>query len=203
MNSKLLPYALDVVSFLLEKTSHSQQVRQIILFGSAARGDAISESDVDIFIDLVQDDKKLAHDFEQILQRFYRSLKYLNYWKLKGIEHEVKLIAGTLSSWEDLLPSIVANGVVLYGKFIAEVAGKHQELFVWENITPNKKRVALNKKLFGYQYGKKFYLGLLQQQGGTRLGKGCIIVDLAAAQPLEELFKKHKVSVRRKKFISY
>ena len=194
MNPKLLAYAIDVASFLLEKTIYYQQVKQIILFGSVARGEAAADSDVDLFIDLFQENKKTTKELEEKLNRFYHSAKYLNYWKAQGVTQEVKLTIGQLSKWDDLLPSLVANGLVLYGKFKVDVPGKHQALFIWENISPNKKRVAFNKKLLGYQHRGKKYPGLIQQQGGTRLGKGCIIVDLAAAQPVNKLFKRYKKS---------
>ena len=126
-----------------------------------------------------------------------------NYWKLQGVEQELKITIGKVDSWKELLPSLVTDGIVLYGKFTASLEGEHQTIFVWENITPNAKRVAVNKKLFGHTHRKKYYPGLLELYQGQRLGKGCIVVDLAHAKLLHQVFKKYKISVKIKKVIAY
>ena len=203
MSSKLIAYALDATSFIIEKTSHRDNIRQVILFGSVAREEAGKESDIDLFIDVLQEGKEMEEEIHQLLNRFYQSQKYLHYWKPLGVTQEIKPMIGKLNSWEELLPSVIANGIVLYGKFTAEVKGRHQAIFVWENITPNAKRVAFNKKLFGYRQRKKLYPGLLQQQQGQRLGKGCLVVDLATSLPIHKLFKSFKITVKIKKVISY
>ncbi len=47
---ELIAYAMDFCSFLL-KSEMANEIKKIILFGSVARGDFDSESDIDIFID--------------------------------------------------------------------------------------------------------------------------------------------------------
>ncbi|MBI2151118.1 nucleotidyltransferase domain-containing protein [Candidatus Woesearchaeota archaeon] len=203
MKPNLLAYALDTVSFILEKTANKEQIKQIILFGSVAREEAGPESDIDIFIDVIKEDKELEKELYDILERFNKSIKYQNYWRMQGVEQEIKLTIGKASSWKELLPSLVADGIILYGKFTASLEGKHQTIFVWENITPNAKRVAVNKKLFGHTHRKKYYPGLLELYQGQRLGKGCIVVDLAHAKLLHQVFKKYKIAVKIKNVIAY
>ena len=48
-NNRLIAYALDVTSWIIEKVG-STPIKQIILFGSTARGTADSGSDIDLFI---------------------------------------------------------------------------------------------------------------------------------------------------------
>lgn len=203
MKSKLIAYAIDFTSFLIQKTKHKDKIKNIILFGSVAREEANVESDIDLFIDVL-DKEKIEKELNGILNNFFDSSKYKNYWKPLGIQNEIKLSIGNLNKWKELKPSIISNGILLYGKFKPETKeGKHKTFFIWENIKPNSKRVLFNKQLFGYRQNNKFYLGLLQKYEGERLGKGCIIAPLDYSKIFHNLFKKHKITVKIKKILEY
>lgn len=204
MKSDLIGYAMDFASFLMQKTRAEEKIRNIILFGSVSRSEAGRKSDVDIFVDLVREDPKLEKEFEKLLGGFMLSTKYKNYWKLLGIENEIKLTVGVLDNWKELKPSILSNGILLYGKFKTGMkSGKHVVFFIWENVKPNLKRVLFNKQLFGFKASNKFYLGLLQKYGGERIGKGCIAVPLDHYFIFHSLFKKYRIAVRIRKVLEY
>jgi predicted nucleotidyltransferase len=203
MKSKLIAYAMDFSSFLIQKTKQKDNIRNIILFGSVARGEAGKESDVDIFIDIIGTKNKTEEEIKKILSTFISSTKYKNYWKALGITKEIKLTIGQLDKWKELKPSIIANGITLYGKFKQKTDGEHITFFIWENIKPNAKRVLFNKQLFGYAQHGKFYSGLLEKFEGKRLGKGCIIVPLEHANKIHNHFKKYKITVKIKKGVVY
>lgn len=203
MKFDLISYSMDFASFLVQKIKSKDIIKNVILFGSVSRWEATEESDIDIFIDVTKENIKLEKEIGQILNRFLDSVKYKSYWKLLGIKNEIKLTIGKLDKWKELKPSIVSNGITLYGKFKSDIRGKHKTLLVWENIKPNSKRVLLNKQLFGFKQGKRFYSGLLQKNKGDRLGKGCIIVPLENSLAFQKLFKKHKISFKIKKIIEY
>src|SRR3989344_9060838 len=148
MNSNLISYALDFASFLMQNISNKEKIRNIVLFGSVAREEADKESDIDIFIDIVKENKETENEIQKILNKFENSTKFKNYWKLLNIKNEIKLMIGELDKWTDLKQSIIANGVSLYGKFKLEIKdGKHKVFFIWENVKPNSKRVLFNKQL--------------------------------------------------------
>lgn len=200
----LIAYGMDYASFLMQKLKDKSKIKNIILFGSVSRGDANKESDVDIFIDLIGEKKHIEEEIKKTLETFKDSTKYKNYWKLLGIENEINLTIGKLHNWKELKPSIIANGLTLYGKFEPEMKeGEHMTFFIWENIKPNSKRVLFNKQLFGYKQNKKFYMGILQEYEGERLGKGCILVPLGNALVFQNLFKKYKIGVKIKKVLEY
>lgn len=204
MASNLIAYAMDAASFLFQKTKEKEKIKQIILFGSVSREDAGQKSDIDIFIDIVKEDKGIEQDLKKQISAFFSSAKYQNYWKPLGVEQEIRLTVGVLSQWKDLQPSIIANGIVLYGKYKEiDVEGKHQTLFAWENIKPNAKRVLVNKQLFGHIAKGRWYDGLLQKYGGKRLGKGCILIPLEHSAVFHKLFKKNSIQVKIKKIIEY
>ncbi len=204
MASNLTSYALDFVSFLLQKVKKTEVIKHIILFGSVARVEADKASDVDIFIDLVAEDAAFEKDCINIVSSFYSSAKYTHYWKLLGITNEIKLHIGVLENWKELKPSIIADGVLLYGKFKPDIKeGKHIVLFIWENVTPNSIRVLFNKQLFGYNQKEKHYLGLLEKYNGERMGKGSIILPLEHSAVIHQHFKKYKIAVKIKKVLEY
>ncbi len=204
MNSKLLPYAIDFASFLLQKVKKRQEIKNVILFGSVARGEDDKTSDIDIFIDVVTQTAALEKEHATILHTFYSSTKYKHYWKLLGVTNQIKLHTGILEQWKELRPSIIANGIVLYGKFMPLIKeGRHTVFFIWENITPNTKRVLFNKQLFGYKQNGKFYQGLLGKHHGERLGKGSILVPLEHSTVIHTHFKKYKIAVKIKKVLEY
>lgn len=203
MKSNLMSYGMDFASFLMQKIKDKDYIKNIILFGSVSREEEDNESDVDIFIDVNKENPKLEKEINDILVSFLDSAKYKNYWKLLGVENEIKLTIGKLDNWGDLKTSIVSNGITLYGKFKSDIKGEHKTLFVWENIKPNSKRVLFNKQMFGYKHENKFYSGLLQKYEGERLGKGCVLVDLGHYMLFYKLFKKYKISVKIKKIIDY
>ena len=204
MNSKLISYALDFASFLMQNLSDRNKIKNIILFGSVAREESGKNSDIDVFIDLTKEDKKIENEIQKILNNFKNSAKYKNYWKLFDIKNEIKLIIGELDNWTDLKPSIVASGIILCGKYKPEIKeGKHKVFFIWENVKPNSKRVLFNKQLFGYKQNKKFYQGLIQKYKAEKLGKGCIVVDSEYTNVFHQIFKKYKISVKIKQVLEY
>ena len=204
MKSELISYAIDFVSFLMQKIKEKSEIKQITLFGSVAREEANEKSDVDIFIDLIKENKSLENKIKKMLDNFKESTKFKNYWKPLGIENEIRPIIGKLENWKDLQSSIVANGIILYGKFKPEIKeGKHKTFFIWENVTPNNIRVLFNKQLFGYKQKGRFYQGLLQKYEGERMGKGCILVPLEHATQFHQLFRKYKITVKIKKVLEY
>ena len=202
-NKILLAYAVDFVSFLIERIDINN-IKKIILFGSVARDEASSESDIDLFIDIIGNKKSIETDIKRIKEEFLKSTRYQNYWLLKDIKNEIKPIIGKLDEWKELKTSIISDGIVLYGKF-EEMPEKavHKTLLSWENIKPESKRVMLSKRLFGYKKGKKSYEGLIQKYDGERIGKGLIAVPSANAKIFLKLFRDMNITAKIKKIIEY
>ena len=204
MMSKLIAYALDFTSFLLQKVKDGSKIKNVILFGSVAREEADTASDVDLFVDVTEESLALEKEINSCLEKFMASAKYKSYWALLGAKNPINLKVGNLDNWKELKANIIADGILLYGKFKSEVKeGRHKSLFVWENVKPNSKRVLLNKQLFGYKHRRRFYDGLLQKHSGERLGKGCIIVPLEYSTLFHKLFRKYKIAVKIKKILEY
>ncbi|MBI2173058.1 MAG: nucleotidyltransferase domain-containing protein [Candidatus Aenigmarchaeota archaeon] len=199
MNYEILAYAMDFTSFLMSKLGKdSENVKSIILFGSVSRGESTKKSDVDIFLDIFRKEKLLEKKVEKIKEGFYKSIKFTRYWKLIGIENEIKPIVGKIDEWKDLKSSIIINGIVLYGRYNEMPEKSKSIIFLWENIKPHSKRVTINKKIFGYNhYGRK-YLGMLEKYNGIKLAKGSIEIPIESYPVFIKIFRTYRIPVKIK-----
>ena len=201
--NKLLAYSMDFVSFLLENIE-TDNIENIILFGSVAREESTKESDIDIFIDILNSESYYKDTVQKIEDKFFKSYRFLNYWKLKGIENNFNIIIGKLNQWKELKNSIISNGITLYSKFKEyPEKGEHKVLFSFEKIKPESKRVTLFKNLFGYKKNNKKYQGLLQKYNGIRIGSGSIMVPSESYNIFHKLFKKYLIKVKIIKLVEY
>ena len=193
--NELTAYAIDFVSYLLSKVENSE-INRIILHGSAAREDFDEESDIDLFIDIR--DNKSEKRVNKILENYYKTNSYKE-WELKGLTNKISIIAGKLDSeeWKDLKRAIMNTGVMLYGKYKADIEKvKHYTIFSFENVKPDSKRVSVFRKLFGFKMGKKKYPGLAEKINAIRLGKGDILVPIEHVAELKKFFQEKKVSIK-------
>jgi len=190
MKNDLIAYSASMSAYLLERLDN---IRSIILFGSASRGDATSASDVDIFIDTVSGSKK---QINKIIDAFHHSQNHKN-WSMKGVKNQFSVIIGDLESreWSDLKRSIITDGIVLFGKYKSKPEKlKHHMLFSYYNIEDAKRRVKLHRKLFGYKLGKREYTGIVIKINGIRHGKGTFSVPIEHYKEINEIFKELKIT---------
>lgn len=193
--NELIAYAIDFVSYLVSK---EPGINNIILHGSVARGDFDDESDVDLFVDIMKEDKKAEKKIISILDDYYKTKKF-NEWELKGIKNTISAITGDLGSeeWKDLKRSIINTGIILYGKYKGEVEKINQyTLFSFENIKPDRKRVAVFRKLFGFKLKNKTFPGIIEKYKGIRVGKGAVLIPAEHVNELKRYFKDKKIQVK-------
>ncbi len=195
MNRLLVSYAVDFTSFLLQSLTDQEvvHVRDIILFGSAARGTADKDSDIDIFVNSASPalDKRIAF----IANRFASS-EHARQWHLLGVDNSISCITGRLDDWKELKPSIVANGISLFSKYQSPLKGKTMVILSWDAVKPETRRVALSKKLYGFTYKKRRYAGCCETAGARKLGSNCLSVPLETAQDILRVFRKLKLPVK-------
>ena len=192
--NELIAYAIDFVSYLISK---EPEINRVILYGSAARGDFDEESDVDLFVDVLENSKKEKR-INEITDKYYKTKKFRE-WELKGIKNTISLIIGDLDSkkWKDLKRSIMNIGIVLYGKYKGEAEKiKHYTLFSFENIKPDRKRVAVFRKLFGFKLKNKTYPGMIEKYKGIQVGKGAVLIPIENVTFLKLYFQEKKISVK-------
>lgn len=187
--NELIAYAMDFASYLISKV---KGINKIILHGSIARGDFDENSDVDLFIDSSLEEKKIL----SVLESYYKTKKFKE-WQLKGVKNEFSVIVGKVDGkeWRDLKRAIINTGIILYGKYKSDVEKINSYvLFSFENIKPDKKRVAIFRKIFGFTIGKKRYPGLAEKINAIKVGKGALLVKTENVNELKKYFQSKKVS---------
>jgi predicted nucleotidyltransferase len=194
MNYRVIAYAADFVSFFIQHAD-MDNVRSIILFGSVARGNPTKNSDVDIFID--SPSKRVEKKVQQLIKRFHASVKVTQYWKLLGVQNEIKCIVGQLSQWKDLQRSIISNGIILYGGYTQRFKGSTYALFTVSMNKPRAQSVKLWRKLYGYtqKVGKKTYqtAGVVADCEGKKLSRGTFLIPLQHSNKVIAFLKKQKI----------
>ena len=190
--NKIIAYAMDFASYLISKFDDADR---IILHGSIARDDFDEQSDIDLFIDT---EKKNEKKINKILEDYYNTQKFKE-WKLKNIKNSFSMIIDKLDNkeWKDLKRAIMNTGIILYGKYKADTEKiNHYTLFSFENIKPDKKRIAIFRKLFGFKIGNKGYKGLFEKINAVKIGKGAVLVPIEHATDIKKFFQEKRVPVK-------
>jgi len=182
----------------LQKNNHS--IQTIILFGSVARGQAKEESDVDICIILKNEQKQNALQ-NQILQLEKKYDKNINVIftdpQLKGLDRH-------------FIETILREGLILHGTLPA-IPVQRLELEPYEIIKydlsslSHPEKMKIKRLLYGIAtkktYNGKTYenkqKGKVEEFGGIRIGIASILIPEKMSWQIDELLKKHKVSLRK------
>ncbi len=184
----LIAYASSFASFVLPKI----EVDEIILFGSTARGETATESDVDLFFNLKNREKETKKILKEQLAKFYNSSIYENF-SLNGIKNPISIEVGNLDKWK-LKRSIISEGIILYGKYkqIPENI-KGYVLFTLKPIKDITKRNRIIRKLFGRKEKNYNSEGLINEVNGRQLSPSSFIISLEKTNEIMDALKSEKI----------
>lgn len=193
-NRQLIAYASAFASFIIPKING---IKEIILFGSSARGEADKESDIDLFfnIESKKHEKQIKDIIEKELKKFYTS-KIAEQWTLKNIKNPIKVHVGILEEW-GLKRSIISEGITLYGKY--KELPENLEKFCLFNIEPIKnisKRNRIIRKLFGRAEKNYSAEGIITKEKGKKLSPTSFIVSKEYAENIIKLLGKEKINYK-------
>lgn len=168
-----------------------EDVRAIILYGSFARKEATSRSDIDLFI--LTTEKKTRKIIEHKVIGIEREIG-------RGIQPTIRTLKELEKTDSGLLQNIFQEGRVLYLKEPADIPSsmlleqKPQLIYSFQlsNLSQNEK-AKFNNEFYGRKKGKYSYKGLLNEIGGQKLSAGCILVSHSERQKIEKFFKQFKV----------
>ena len=191
--NKAYAYTYSFLSFLTPKLKH-ETVKNIIIFGSLTRGEFTKDSDIDLFIELYDNDKKdnVEKSVEEALTQFVNSDTYKT-WRLRKINNRINCLVGVLEKQSDLKRSIISNGKVLYGKYPKLIKGKNHTLFSLKPITEKNKRYRLFRNIFGRKEKKITTKGLVKKLGGKQLSTRLFIIPIEQTPIILKLLQKEKV----------
>ena|SRR3989344_338246 len=202
--AKIIAYIYDFLSMVFEEKKLIENINEIILFGSVAKGVYDKKSDIDLFFD-VKNTKEIA-DIEENLRKILKSfeIKADKTWALKKISFPINFIVGSLDdkTWEKLRDEIISSGIILYGKYKEMPSGiKHNFLIYYslENLE-RKDKMKFIRGIFGYilKKDKKTYAqkGLLEKINGFKLASNIILLPSNEILKVKTFFKENKVKYK-------
>lgn len=197
----MLAYIYDFLSILFDKLKGTEKIRNIILFGSVARGNPRKDSDIDLFIDV---DEKNKEEVDKVVKESLNEfeLKTEKTWKLKGIKNPLSLIIDNLEreQWKELKRDIGSYGKVLFGIYHQKKEGKRKILISYDmSKLKQKDKMKIIRKLHGYKLkrGKKLYeqKGILYQLHAEKL-LNALLIDQEHYKKVVDLLRIGKVPLK-------
>lgn len=184
-------YAVSFVSFALPRIN--QPVKDVIMFGSVARGDFDEKSDLDLFFSVPNPkaEKDIEESMKIILKKFYNS-KIFESWRKKGVGLEIKTHVGVLEKWE-LRSSVLAEGICLYGKYKEEIPSNAYVMLYFDPIKNITRRNRVVRSLFGREERKFARTGLVEKLGGKKIAPTSFIVPIQFCNEASRILIKEKV----------
>ena len=191
--NKLIAYALDFISFLLENNIIPEKA---ILFGSVVSEEFDKESDIDIFIDINEKEEKI-----QRLLTHFEKIKGEN-WRLKGIENQLSLKIGKLEKWPELKRSIQSYGILLYGNYkeVPENMNNYALFLLNFDKLKRAKKVSVWRKMYGYsqKVKSKTYskAGIVKDLQGKKLERGVLAIPSKNIKKIKDFLNQNKVKFK-------
>ncbi len=198
----MMQYVYDFLSIFFDKLKEKEKIRAIILFGSFARNDARKDSDIDLFIDVVEKNKL---EVEKILKESINEfeLKARKIWNLRGINNSIVPIIDNLylERWNELRGEISTYSIIIYGKFIDnDKKNKNFVLIEYDlSKTKQKNKMKILRKLYGYKLkkGNKTYeqKGIIDEFKAEKL-LNSLLIPLTNYKKAINLFRDNKIPIK-------
>ncbi len=198
----MLEYIYDFLSLFFDKLKDRNKIKSIILFGSFARGNPRNDSDIDLFIDIEEINKKEIESIaRESLNEF--ELKSSKSWNLKGIKNVISPIIDNIEKeqWNELRKEISSYGILLYGRYEIPIMSKKRYFLIEYDLSKSKQKdkMKIIRRLLGYKLkrGKKIYeqKGLIEKFSAEKISNS-ILIDAMKYKEIYALLKKEKIPVK-------
>ena len=176
---------------MVKTLSEIDDVRAIILYGSFARNEGTSRSDIDLFI--LTSEKNTFKEVQDSVISIETEIG-------RNIQPTIRTLKELGKTDSGLLQNIFQEGKILYLKEPADISSsmlleqKPQLIYSFQisNLSQNEK-AKFNNEFYGRVKGKYSYKGILGEIGGQKLSAGCVLVPQSEKHKIEKFFKKFKV----------
>ena len=200
---EIIAYVYDFLSMVFEDEV-KEKIKEVILFGSVAKGTFDKKSDIDLFFNIKEkkDEKEIEEKLKSILKSF--EVKSEKTWALKNIKLPISFIAGNLEdkTWKNIKEEIISSGIVLYGEYKENPEGlNHNYLFYYSLSNLHRKnKMKFIRIMFGYSLkkGSSNYEqeGLLKQIKGLKLGSNAILIPSYEILKIKKVFNDFKINYK-------
>jgi len=186
-----------ILKKIAKELSKIEDVKAVILYGSLARGEFTSRSDVDLFI-LITEDKTQKEIHDKVIE--------LESEIGRNIQPTIRTIAELQKTDTGLLQNIFQEGKILYLREPSDIPSaillqqKPYLIYSFQiNSLPQKDKVRFNRQLYEQTRKGYRYKGLLQEISGQKLSAGCVMIPYEQKEKIEKYFKKLKVKFEQLK----
>lgn len=180
-----------ILNKIAKSLSTIEDVKAVVLYGSLARGEYTSRSDIDLLI-LTTEKKTMKEVQDKVIE--------LEGETGRNIQPTIRTLKELQKTDTGLLQNIFQEGKVLYLREAADIPSaillQQRPYLVYTfqlNTLSQKEKARFNRQLYEVTQKGYKYKGLLQELGGQKLSAGCILVPHAKKQKIEKFFKKFRV----------
>jgi predicted nucleotidyltransferase len=186
-----------ILKRIAKELSKIEDVKAIILYGSLARGEFTSRSDVDLLI-LTTEYKTQKEIHDKVIE--------LESEIGRNIQPTIRTIAELQKTDTGLLQNIFQEGKILYLRETLDIPSaillqqKPYLIYSFQiSSLPQKEKARFNRQLYEQTRKEYKYKGLLQEVGGQKLSAGCVMIPYEQKKKIEKFFKKFKVKFEQSK----
>jgi predicted nucleotidyltransferase len=186
-----------ILKKIAKEISKIEDVKAVILYGSLARGEFTSRSDVDLFI-LTTEDKTQKEIHDKVIE--------LESEIGRNIQPTIRTIAELQKTDTGLLQNIFQEGKILYLREPSDIPSaillqqKPYLIYSFQiSSLLQKEKARFNRQLYEQTRKEYKYKGLLQEIGGQKLSAGCVMIPYEQKEKIEKFFKKFKVKFEQLK----
>jgi len=186
-----------ILKKIAKELSKIEDVKAIILYGSLARGEFTSRSDVDLFI-LTTEYKTQKEIHDKVIE--------LESEIGRNIQPTIRTIVELQKTDTGLLQNIFQEGKILYLREPSDIPSaillqqKPYLIYSFQiSSLLQKDKVRFNRQLYEQTKKEYKYKGLLQEIGGQKLSAGCVMIPYEQKEKIEKFFKKFKVKFEQLK----
>lgn len=177
--------------------SQVEDIRAVILYGSYARNEITSRSDIDLFI--LTTEKNTIKEIE-------KKIISLETETGRSIQPTIRTMKQLSKTDTGLLQNIFQEGKIIYLKEPVEIPAtvllkqKPQVIYSFQlsNLSQNEK-ARFNNRFYGRNKNKYQYKGLLGEISGKKLSPGCVMILYKEKPKIEKFFKKFKIKYEQLK----
>ena len=177
---------------IVQELSALSEIKMIVLYGSFARGEESSRSDIDL---LILTSRKNSYD--EIQNKIIELESKIQ----RTIQPTIRTKDELQKTDTGLLQNIFKEGKVLYLKEPTEIPSallleqKPYIIYTFQiKHLSQKDKVKFNRSFYEQTRGNYRYEGLLNELNGEKISPGCIIIPQVKKDHVEKFFKKYAVS---------
>lgn len=186
-----------ILKKISKELSEILDIKLVILYGSFAREENTSRSDVDLLI-LTTKSRTQGEIQNKIIE--------LESEIGRNIQPTVRTISELQKTDSGLLQNIFKEGKILFLREPAEIPSalllQQKPYLIYSfriSRLSQKNKVKFNRSLYEQTRKGYNYKGLLNELGGNKLSSGCVMVPHSQKEKIEKFFKKYNVKYEQLK----